>query len=99
MKKIIAAIFVIAFLFASIDIQSAIYYSPTGKWYGPDGQTVGRGRHAGHTVTVGTGGIESVSVSCNDETEWICWSINGDELWIDPIQTGPGDRIDMIFTN
>lgn len=99
MKKIVAAIFVIAFLFANIEIQSEIYYSPTGNWYGPGGKTVGKGRHGGHTVHYGPGGIESVTVYCNDETQWICWEINGDELWIDPIQTGPGDRIDQIFAN
>lgn len=99
MKKIIAAIFVIAFLFANIGIQGAFYTSPTGNWYGPGGNTVGKGQHGGHSVSYGPGGIESVTVYCDDQIQWKCWEIDGAILYIDPIQTGPGDRMDQIFVN
>ncbi|MBS3998893.1 MAG: hypothetical protein KGZ71_00265 [Desulfobulbaceae bacterium] len=99
MKKIIAAIFVIAFLFANIGIQGAIYYSPTG-WTSSTGASSGPGRHSGHTVTYGPGGeVISVSISCDNDPAWTCWSINGNDLFVDPIQTGPGGRVDMISSN
>lgn len=100
MKKIGAAIIVIVFLFASAGIQSAIYSSPSG-WSSSTGASSGKGRHMGHTATYGSGGeIISVAIKCNDETQWQCWSINGNDLWVDPVQTGPGDgRIDMLSSN
>jgi len=94
--KKVTIMFLSLVTFFVVETSSTVYHSDSG-WIADGGKSSSKGLVTCDEPLLDGTGKEIGRTVCCIGSEWICWEIDGEYLYVDPVQPGPGGSPENIY--